>query len=313
MSSPLFEPFLQRRGYVLLDGGLATELEKEGHDLNDSLWSAKILTEDPDAILRAHLAFLESGADCIVTSSYQATPQGLVARGHSPEEARQLIRKSYDLAAEACARFIASTPESGSRPAPLVAASIGPYGAYLADGSEYTGRYDIDVPELVEFHRERFELLADLSALLAIETIPSLPEAEAFRRLFEESPAARAWVSFACRDGERISDGSLLRDAVAPFDDLEQVVAVGVNCTSPDHVTSLIDAIRDRGTHKEIVVYPNSGARYCVHDRSWSPEPTEGRVVDLVGTWRAKGARLIGGCCQIDASDLSNISQALER
>lgn len=307
--SPIRE-LLEESGLLLLDGGLASELEVRGHDLDHPLWSARLLAEDPQAIRDAHLAFLEAGAGCIISSSYQATPRGLVEAGASPTLARELLRTSYRLAREACELF-ADSVEAPERPAPLAAASIGPYGAYLADGSEYRGDYGLDVTQLVDFHRERVELLAELAQLLAVETIPSMHEAEALRRLLGEAGCPPAWVSFSCRDGEHLCDGTPLRSAASLFEDLPTVVAVGVNCTAPQHVASLIRAVHAGAPGKEVVVYPNSGETYLPDTKSWAPAPESLDLPRLVGSWQSAGARLIGGCCRITARELGRIDSAL--
>ena len=304
--SPL-TPILEQQGFVIIDGGLATELERQGHDLNHSLWSARLLADDPDAILRAHRAFLNAGADCIISSSYQATPQGLRQHGFSAAEAKALILKSWELAHAACAE--AAPGRTG--PAPIAAASIGPYGAYLADGSEYRGDYGLSLDALVEFHRERFELLAPVATLLAFETIPSLDEAEAIRRLLLEAPEVNAWVTFSCRDAERISDGHSIEEAASVFDDLPQVIAVGVNCTDPVYVGALIRRLRARGGNKDVVVYPNSGEPYCAETKTWSPANESQGLASLAPAWLADGARLIGGCCRVAAADLREIIASL--
>ncbi|MFT6107897.1 MAG: homocysteine S-methyltransferase [Planctomycetota bacterium] len=307
--SPL-APTLERQGFVIIDGGLSTELERQGHDLNHSLWSARLLAEDPGAILRAHRAFLDAGANCIISSSYQATPQGLLKHGFSAAEARALMLKSWELARVACEQA-ASVGTGRTGPAPTAAASIGPYGAYLADGSEYRGDYGLSVDALVEFHRERFDLLAPVAPLLAFETIPCLEEAEAIRRLLTENPAPCAWVTFSCRDGEHIACGHTIEEAASVFDDLPQVIAVGVNCTEPEHVGSLIRRLRARGGAKEIIVYPNSGEAYCAETKTWSEGSRSQGLASLAPTWHAAGARLIGGCCRVAASELREIADAL--
>lgn len=294
-----------------IDGGLATELEARGHDLRHPLWSARLLRSDPGAIEAVHRSFLDAGADCVISASYQATPQGLVADGCSPDEARALILESHRIARAACAAHLAARDGADDRPPPVAAASIGPYGAFLADGSEYRGDYGLDVDALVDFHRERFELLAPVAPLLAIETCPSLPEANAFASLLTEHPDAFAWVSFCCVDGERIADGTPIEEAVAPFDALPGVLAVGVNCTAPTHVASLVRRIAARGTGKEIIAYPNSGERFRPGDKGWDPGPEGQSIERLAGTWRALGARIVGGCCRVTAAQLARIDDTL--
>jgi len=180
----------------------------------------------------------------------------------------------------------------------LVAASVGPYGAALADGSEYTGDYDLDTEELYEWHRDRFRVLAGSGAdLLAMETVPSLSEARALLRLLDETPGPPAWVSFSCRDGERIADGTPLADCVAALEDHPGLVAVGVNCTPPRFVESLVSIAASR-TSLPIIAYPNSGERWDAASRCWHGDPEPDRFVDEAVRWRAAGARLIGGCCR---------------
>lgn len=311
MTESPFAPHLAARGHVMLDGGLASQLELEGHDLAHALWSARLLAEDPDAIERAHRAFLEAGADCVISASYQATPQGLRRAGATSAEARALILRSLELAHRARDRFRADG--NGRGPAPLVAASIGPYGAYLADGSEYRGDYGLDVSSLVDFHRERFELLAERAELLAIETIPSLHEVEALRVLLDEHPDLPAWVSFSCRDGGHLADGTPVERAAAVLDDVTGVFAVGVNCTAPEHVAALLGRLAAREGHRDLLAYPNSGERYDAATKTWSEAPTGRDVADLAPGWERDGARYIGGCCRVTAPDLARLAAALGR
>ncbi len=313
MTQSPFEPHLAARDHVLLDGGLASQLELEGHDLDHALWSARLLADDPDAIERAHRAFLDAGADCVISASYQATPQGLRRAGASAAGARALILRSLELAERARDEFLAERGAGPASPAPVVAASIGPYGAYLADGSEYRGDYGVGLAALVDFHRERFELLAGRADLLAIETIPSVTEVEALRELLLEHPGAAAWVSFACRDGAHLADGAPIERAAEALEDLENLVAVGVNCTAPEHVDSLLGRLAARRSGAELLAYPNSGERYEAETKTWSEEPSRSDLPDLATGWRRRGARLIGGCCRVTAPDLARIAAALGR
>lgn len=302
------DEIIASKGHLLLDGGLAAELEAQGHDLNHRLWSARLLVEDPAAIVDAHLAFLRAGADCLISSSYQATPQGLRECGASKRESRDLIRLSHRLALDA-GEQIRADGLSGS--GTLVAASIGPYGAYLADGSEYRGNPGVSVAELLDFHRERFEILAEEADLLAIETLPSIEEATALRELLEEDGRVAAWVSFTCRDGDHLASGQPLSEAAALLSEMENVVAVGVNCTAPAHLASLIEQVRHACPCKEVVVYPNSGETYSVADKSWSGEAPAESLLQLAPDWREQGARLIGGCCRVPASKLVELGRSL--
>lgn len=308
-------PFLATQGVLILDGGLATELEARGHDLSDELWSARLLADDPEAIRAVHFDYLEAGADCIVTASYQATVEGFARRGRSEAEAVALLRSAVTIAREARDAFWGDAERRAGRRRPLVAASVGPYGAARADGSEYTGDYDLDEAGLFEFHRQRFELLAAAGAdLLACETIPSRAEARALARLVREHPATWAWLSFCCRDSARSADGSDFASLVAEIAPIRNLAAVGVNCTAPAHVAELVAAAR-AVTAKPIVVYPNSGAGWDAVARRWTdidaaPE-SAGDFASGAALWHASGAALVGGCCRVGPREIVAIRRAL--
>jgi homocysteine S-methyltransferase len=304
-------PFVRRQGLMVLDGGLATELEARGYDLRDELWSAKILLDAPDAIRQVHLDYLRAGADCITTSTYQASLPGFMKRGLSEGEAAEMLRLSVRLALEAREAFWGNPGNRRDRLRPLVAASIGPYGAFLADGSEYTGRYAIDDDELYAFHRSRWHVLADSQAdLLACETIPSLREAVVLLRLLRETPGRWAWMSFSCRDGAHLSDGSRLVDAARTCDSERRVAAVGINCTSPEFIPDLIAQAR-KGTGKPIIVYPNSGERYDATRKAWTAAPTPLDWADAASGWARLGVTGIGGCCRIGPDRVAEIRRRL--
>ncbi len=282
------EAFLDGEGTLILDGALATELEARGHVLSDALWSARLLLDDPDSLRQVHLDYLEAGADVVISASYQATIDGFARlRGVSEEDAEGLLRRSVELALEARAGGAA-----------LVAASVGPYGASLADGSEYTGAYDLDEEGLYRWHRRRFGVLAESGCdLLAIETIPSLPEARALLRLLDETPGITAWFSFSCRDAGQVSDGTAFADCVKVVADHPQVAAVGVNCTAPRYIEALVAAARAH-TSLPIVAYPNSGESWDAQARGWTGDRDPTSFALQAVAWRAAGARLIGGCCR---------------
>lgn len=247
---------------IVLDGAMATELERKGCNLNDSLWSAKILMEEPELIKQVHTDYFAAGADCAITASYQSTFEGFAARGLSEAEARRLIELSVSIAAEARDEFWSLEENRLNRPKPIIAASIGPYGAYLADGSEYRGNYAISEDELIEFHRPRMKALIEAGAdVLACETIPCLTEAKAIVRLLKEFPETYAWISFSAKDGLHISDGTPAADCASWLDEHRQIAALGINCTPLQHIPSLIEELK-KNTSKPIIVYPNSGEQY---------------------------------------------------
>jgi len=313
MHEDSFGSYLARGDALVLDGGLATQLEAQGHDLSDRLWSARLLAEAPDSIVDAHLAYFRAGARVATTASYQASFEGFAARGIGHEAAEALLRRSVTLAELARDRFRAERAAAGEAdPGPLfVAASIGPYGAMLADGSEYCGRYGLSVDELALFHRERLQVLAATGAdILAVETIPDLDEAVAIVRLLEETPGAQAWISFSCVDGARLRGGAPIEAAVDAVAGSPSVLAVGVNCTAPEHVERLVTRIRSR-TRKPIVVYPNSGEGWDAAARRWTGAES-GRVdAAAAARWQAAGASLIGGCCRVTPDQISLLAASL--
>lgn len=293
---------------LVIDGALATELERRGYDLKDELWSAKILLEQPEAIKQLHLDYLRAGADCVITASYQATIEGFAKRGLNESEAIALIQKSVRLAREARDEFWKDESNRVGRSKPFIAASVGPYGAFLADGSEYRGNYGLTEKELMDFHRPRMKALIEVGAdLLACETIPCLIEAQAIVKLLEEFPTISAWISFTARDEKHTSEGQVFADCVRQLEDHPQVAAIGINCTSPKHISSLIRAAA-KVTKKPILVYPNSGETYDAAKNDWDGYPVLDSFGEQAREWYEAGARLIGGCCRTTPDDIRVIA-----
>jgi len=311
MMNPII-PFIEQQGALILDGGLATELERRGANLSDALWSARLLADDPAIIRQVHLDYYWAGADCCTGASYQATLPGFVARGLSPDEARALIVRSVRLAAEARDAFWAAGPHR-RRLRPLVAASVGPYGAYLADGSEYTGDYDLDEAGLIDFHRERWALLSGTGPdLLACETLPSFAEARALAHLLAETPGAWAWLSFTCRDGAHISDGTPIAECATWLTGRPGVAAIGVNCTPPRFMPDLIRAL-SAASDTPIVVYPNSGESYDPAGKRWLGQSVPAEFGTYSREWRKLGAALIGGCCRTTPDHIRQIADRFRK
>lgn len=294
-----------RQPLTVLDGGLATELAARGHDLSDHLWSARLLEDAPEAIEAVHLDYFEAGADIAITASYQASYEGFAARGRSRDDTDRALQRSVTLARSARERFYARHP--GSLRTLRVAASVGPYGAVLHDGSEYRGEYGLREDALVEFHQPRMAaLLAAAPDLLACETIPSLLEARAIVRALRAHPGARAWISFTCRDAVHTAAGDAIAECARVLDAEPQVVAVGVNCVAPALVTTLIGSMRS-ATPKPIVVYPNSGEVWNAAVRCW--EGSAHRFTAYLEEWIAAGATWIGGCCRTTPADIRVVRQ----
>ena len=291
---------------MLLDGGFATELERRGHDLSDALWSARLLLDDPDEVTATHVAFYRAGARVATTASYQASFGGFAARGLSRDEAAALMRRSVTLAREAA--DMAAAEDGVPR---LVAASVGPYGAVLADGSEYRGDYGVPDAALREFHLPRAAVLAESGAdLLAIETVPSEQEAAVLLSVLDELPGATpAWVSLTCASAAATRAGEAVERVFGLARGHDRVVAVGVNCTSPAYVEELVaQAVAASG--KPAVAYPNSGESWDAVTRTWRGDAA-GVSVESARRWVDAGARYVGGCCRVSASDIAALAAGL--
>ncbi len=323
---------------LILDGAMATELEGLGVDTSTPLWSATALAEHPEAVRAVHEAYYRAGAQVATTNTYQANIPAFTAAGWSASEADALLQRAVTLAREA---------RDSAAPDGWVAGSVGPYGAYLADGSEYTGRYQLSEEGFRDFHRPRLRALLGAGAeALALETMPHAGEVRALvRQLAQEFPDARAWVSLSVRQasgggtetddqagsgggagadgggadggteadgaGEPVlCDGTALPEVAALLEQSPQVVAVGVNCLPIPRVTPALRALR-RGTAKPLVAYPNSGERYDPVTKSWEPAPGPASPADAAAAWAASGARLIGGCCRTAPSDIRRIRATL--
>ncbi|MCY4398588.1 MAG: homocysteine S-methyltransferase [Gemmatimonadetes bacterium] len=295
----------------MLDGGLASELESAGHDLNDPLWSAKVLLEDPAAVEAVHTTFLDAGADCVTTATYQATFQGLAERGIGESAAEGIFRGAVDLAVRTRDRFWASRENRAVRVRPLVAASIGPYGAFLADGAEYRGDYSIGTAALADFHRSRLRLLADTAAdVLACETIPSFGEARVLAALVKETGSTPAWFTFTCRDEGHISDGTPIGEVAAWAQESAGVFAVGVNCTSAAYVPRLVRALA-AGTRKPVIAYPNGGGEWDAVTKTWGRTDEVADWGRACREWIASGAVAVGGCCRVGPDRIRHMRKAL--
>ncbi|HCY85699.1 MAG TPA: homocysteine S-methyltransferase [Desulfobacteraceae bacterium] len=304
---------LSRQNILVVDGAMGTQLEQRGCDLNDPIWSARLLAESPETVAAVHTDYLKAGADCLITASYQATFEGFSARGVSETAAAGLIRSAVTLARDCVDTFWADPANRKDRMKPLVAASVGPYGAYLADGSEFRGDYNLSESELAAFHRKRLATLIQAGPdLLACETIPCFSEARALAALLEEFVPVEAWVSFSARDGRHISNGEPVRDCAAWLDDKPSVAAVGINCTDPQYIPSLIREIR-WGTDKPVIVYPNRGGVWDAAAKTWLMDHGLPTFDEMAARWFDAGARLIGGCCQTGPADIRALAKALKQ
>ena len=296
---------------IIIDGALASELQRRGCDLNDSLWSAKVLIEQPDLIRQVHYDYFKAGADCATTASYQASPLGFAKKGISLDESIKLIKKSVELAQQAKEQYLT---QIGKNKPLFIAGSVGPYGAYLADGSEYTGNYQLSEEEFIEFHQIRIQALIDAKAdILACETLPNFAEIKALVKVLKQYPTMTAWFSFTLKDANHLSDGTPLKEVIDYLNNVDQVVSVGINCIALEEVTAALTVLQTL-TRKPLIVYPNSGEQYDPTTKQWHKNHQHNCTFkNQLPTWLKLGAKLIGGCCQTTPKDIAEIADYLKK
>lgn len=278
---------------IKLDGGLSTALENNGNKLTTSLWTGELIRTNPAQITKAHLDFINAGAQIIITSSYQLSYTGCGARGWSEDETNQALIASTLLAKNAVI-------ESGK--SVKLAASVGPYGASLADGSEYKGNYGVSKQVLKDFHAKRLEILISTSPdYLALETMPDTFEVEVLLDLLTDCPIP-FWISYSCKEGNQTNAGQDFQSAV---DLAQSAMAVGINCTKPELIT---DLLRSAKSDKPYVVYPNSGRVWDAVKKEWTGSAAVGFNDQLIQEWMESGAEIIGGCCGIGAAEIAEIN-----
>ena len=291
----------------VLDGGMASELEFLGANISGPLWSAHVLEDSPEKVIAVHRSYLEAGADVLLTSSYQVSRKGYVESGLDPRQADAALIRSVELACAARAEF-------PSRHV-LIAASLGPYGAALHNGAEYHGNYDCSFADLVQFHEERIAVLAESEAdILAFETLPSLEEARSIGEALKPWPNLAAWFTFTCPDHQatslQVAHGEALRDCAALVADFPQTIAIGVNCTQPIWILSLIAELR-KASAKPIIVYPNSGEGWDANVRCWTGSSDPAEFGQQARQWYAAGAQIVGGCCRTRPSHIRQVAAAV--
>jgi homocysteine S-methyltransferase len=303
---------LDLTGLRVLDGGLATELERAGCDLANPLWSGQVLRTQPQKVLAVHRSYLEAGADCLLTASYQLSAMGFREIGLSADDARRAIQQSVALVEQARREYAQSEIDGGRKPRRIwIAGSLGAYGAALHNGAEFHGNYNIGHAELVAFHAERINAMRDTNAdFLAFETIPSFGEAEAILEALSQHPDLAAYICFTCRDDAHTGHGEPIEQCARLLDAAPGIIAIGINCTAPRYVLPLIQAIR-AVTAKRIAVYPNSGETWVSETRSWSGTSDPGLFGDMAAAWRNAGADWIGGCCRTGPQHIRAIASQL--
>lgn len=301
MSNP-FARWLDADRTVILDGGLGTELERRGHRNLGRLWSSALVTTNPDALREVHRDFLLAGADVIATATYQASVPTLLECGYDRSGAVHTLRDAVSLAID---------ERNAHAPDALVAASIGPFGAHLADGSEYTGAYTLTEDELYAFQIERWQIFADSPAdILACETIPSLSDVRAFARLLRETPGRWAWISLMCRDTHHLADGTPLAEVFAVLNDIPNLAAIGANCIPPNLAPAIMDTFRS-ATTRPLMVYPNASNAWKMEMGKPIDELNAEQFAAESPAWQQHGAQLIGGCCKTTPEHVRELKRRL--
>lgn len=294
---------------VVLDGAMSTPLEKLGADTNNDLWTAKALIDNEELVYEVHKMYFEAGADLIITDTYQANVQAFEKVGYSEKEARNLIKKAVKIAQKARDDYENRTGKHN-----YIAGTIGPYGAYLANGSEYRGDYELSVEEYQQFHLPRIEELVNTEVdILAIETQPKLDEVLAILELLKKKyPQQKVYVSYTLSDDDTISDGTPLPRAIHALEDYSQVIAVGINCVKLELVEPALKNMKEI-TDKHLIVYPNSSAVYDPKSKTWSQPKTSVTFEELIPNWYEAGARIIGGCCTTGPKEIKAVADFIKR
>ncbi|MBM7052289.1 homocysteine S-methyltransferase [Rothia sp. ZJ1223] len=307
MTTHRFSQLLATDPLVVADGAMATELEKLGVDTANQLWSATALIDHPQAIAEVHRSYFEAGAHIATTNTYQANVPAFVESGLTEAESVQLVKKAVNIAVKTRHEYA----EENHQDARLlvVAASIGPYGAYLADGSEYTGNYSLTLTEFKDFHRQRMQLVDEAGAdVFALETMPNGDEVRALVDLLaQEFSESEAWVSLSLKDSHHLCDGTALSELLPVLDASPQVVAVGLNCTAQENVEPALRALSALTT-KPLITYPNSGEEYDPVTKTWALKDSTANLALNTEWWQAAGARVIGGCCRTAPADIAEIA-----
>jgi homocysteine S-methyltransferase len=299
-------PLLDLSSLRVLDGGMATELERRGCDISGPLWSAHVLDAAPGIVKAVHTDYLRAGADCISTVSYQISNLGYAELGRGPADAIRALQQSVTIAVEARDEYRRESGRSA-----LVAASLGPYGAALHNGAEFHGRYDIGFEDLVRFHSERLAIVTETSAdLIALETVPSLEEARAIAQALADFPGSAAWVSLTCKDETHVAHGEPIASCAALLNEIPQVIAIGINCTQPRLLPSLIAGVKSRSS-KPVLVYPNSGELWDAEARCWYGPSSVAEFAAQAQSWFAAGAQAVGGCCRTTPEHIRAVREAL--
>lgn len=329
------DQFLEKR-HLVLDGALGTQLESiipndsEIQPKNDPLWSTKVLMTQPKLIERIHYQYLQSGSDIIMTSTYQASCAGLIKYANSyTDEVAHVWERSVDMANNAIRRH---KLENNTKPIrnrdPIICGSVGPYGAFLANGAEYTGEYGMISNEELEKHHFKllqFLILHPDVKLIAIETIPNFREFKVLVNLLTKllslhGPNQKFYLSINVRNESEMCDGTpvekvmnYLNFKMKTMGILQRnIFAIGYNCVDYHLVTSLIDNLTMFNEfHIPMIVYPNLGYVYSTKHEEYIAYQDTNELELMILDWLKRGVKIIGGCCGSGPQEIEKISEVV--
>ncbi|ULG74649.1 homocysteine S-methyltransferase [Macrococcus brunensis] len=283
---------------ILLDGGFGTTVEQFGYDVNHPLWSSNLIESNPEAVYQVHQAFVDAGAEIILTNTYQAAIQSFINMGLNYQDARNYLKKAVEIARRA------------AKENTIIAGSLGPYGAMLGNGAEYTGDYIISEQDYIDYHKERLDILIEAGiSVFAFETIPNLEEIKAVKKLLEEYEEIEAWLSVTLNDSTHLSDGTQLDEVIETVNAIPNVLAFGINCTSIKVIDEAVDKLIKQSS-KDIILYPNGGRKYDASNKVWIGDE-EQSLLEAAVRWKDKGVKFIGGCCQVGPDDIKELKASL--
>ncbi|MGV2875897.1 homocysteine S-methyltransferase [Macrococcus capreoli] len=288
-----------KQDITLLDGGFGTTVEAYGYDVKHELWSTHLIKEHPEAILKVHQAFVNNGAEIILTNTYQGAVQSFLNTGYTEREAEGYLQAAVELAHQSVSSNV------------LVAASLGPYGAMLGNGSEYTGAYQVRQSDYIEYHMQRLNILIEAGIrVFAFETIPNIEEVKAVKALLEDYPDIEAWLSVTLKDSAHLSDGTPIEEVIEVVNGIDNVHAFGVNCTSVKVIDGAVERLLAL-SEKAIILYPNGGRKYDAVEKVWIDQD-DISLIEATVKWKQLGVKIIGGCCQVGPEEIGALSAVLK-
>lgn len=340
---------------ILIDGGLGTELEQRKVNINSLLWSSVALVEAADDVTKLHYDYYHSGANVGITCSYQCSEDSLKASDkekYSSKESRlQVYKESVEVCKRAKIMRMADAKAIELLVSPEIAGSIGPFGSFLNDGSEFTGGYERSEDEYQAFHEEKLDFFMNGTEevdYLQLETMPNFEEIKALLMLIKRKNSERKEtqgksekrfiLSLSIRNEEQLADGTPLKAVVKYLHDVgylskdpktTPLMAVGANCLKLKYSVKFVENLTNYMNELQIYgfpisIYPNSGEIYDGIKKNWIFDQSNEKyyttnvngekVCDwkiLLDAWIASGAKIIGGCCRVGVRDIVEMNKVV--